>query len=201
MTYRKSRLKVIILIVVVLAAVAVGWLVFKPSAKTSPQPPTNKPGTSTTKNSDQGQTTTPTEKASSEDFTYQTPENWAALSKELLDSSKANSGIGHKVAPFATFKVSVTDGATSDLKNATLSGLKKLTNFSLLASGDAKLDGQTAQKFTYTFEGQDKSSQKQELYVLVYKQKTFSLLFSSTEADYDKQAVDFAVIFSSFKFK
>ena len=192
---------------VVTVAVAVllvaGWLAFKPSHKTPTT--TSTPGasqtTSTTKGADPAKLVT----IETADFKYDKPVGWAEISSKTLDSTGAASGIGRPTEPVATFSIKVSNATpkdNNDLKNSTLNELKKFTNFQLVSAVDTKVNSQAGQKFTYNFSdagGNNKTTQ--QMSVVPYKQKTFFLLFTSTAADYDKQAGDFASILSSFKFK
>lgn len=155
---------------------------------------------------DKGQVSTSVIKESAnietQDFSYKRPSGWAELSQEVLNSSNASSGIGRTPAPSATFTVrssAATPSDATDLKNSTINELKNLSNFELINSVDKQVDGKSGQKFTYRYGNADKL--KQELYVVVYKQKTFFLLFTSANADFDKQTGDFDKILADFKFK
>ena len=136
------------------------------------------------------------------DFTYPKPNAWAVLAKSRLDLTGANSGIGVGAGPIATFTTRVSSAApssNSDLTSSTLSELKKLSKFQLVSDVVTKVNGKSGQKFTYKFS--DTSTVRQEMSVIVYKNKTYFLLFSATDSDFDKQAIDFNAILSGFKFK
>jgi hypothetical protein len=177
---------------VILVALIAGIFIFKASSDKGTQP-------------DQGQTTTAAVKPAgigTADFTYQKPAGWAQLAQEVLDANHATSGIGRSPESSATFTIRTASSvptSDADLKDSTLNELRKLSQFELLNSGPTQVDGKAGQKFTYQFEAADKI--KQEMSVIVYKQKTFFLLFSSADTDFDKQAADFAGILSGFKFK
>ncbi len=205
MVFRKNRSKVVAAAVVVLLA-AGGWLAFKPSQKTATT--TSTPATSQTTqpaSTTKGADPTKTVLIETADFKYAKPTGWAELSPKILDSTGAASGIGRPTEPVATFSIKVSNAVpkdNNDLKNSTLSELKKFTNFQLVADVDAKVDGQAGQKFTYNFsDSSGKNKTTQQMSVVPYKQKTFFLLFSSAATDYSKQTNDFANILSSFHFK
>lgn len=139
------------------------------------------------------------------DFHYTKPAGWATLAKADLDAQTAASGIFH-TSPAASFTIKVsgsTPASATELKNSTLDDIKKnAPNFTLLTSTSTKVDGQSGQVFGYTFT--DKAGQnklRQQLSAIPYKGKTYFLLFSSLDSDYDKQATDFGGILASFKFK
>lgn len=139
------------------------------------------------------------------DFKYDKPIGWAQMAQKVLDSSGASSGIARPSAPVATFTVKVNSAIpkdANDLKSSTLTELKKFSHFSLISSANTKVDGKSGQKFIYSFSDiNDENKVTQNMSVVVNKQKTFFLLFSSAAADYDKQTGDFDAILSSFKFK
>lgn len=201
MRFSKNRSRVVALVAVAVLLVA-SWLVFKPSPKTST--PTGG------QTSGQAQTTTPSSASSqtyveTADFKYSKPVGWAKISQKTLDFTGAASGIGRPTEPVASFNIKISNAIpkdNNDLKNSTLSELKKFTNFQLTSTVDTKVDGQAGQKFTYNFsDSSGKNKTTQQMSVVSYKQKTFFLLFSSAAADYDKQAGDFNNILASFKFK
>jgi len=188
MTY---RLKVIIFAAVILVGVGAGFFILRPSQKESaPSSNPNNP-----KVTEQGE-------IPAEDFSYQKPKDWATLSKEALDPHDAVSGMSRIAAPAASFTVKVsssTPKSDDELKNSTLDDIKKnASNFELISSGATNIDNHAGQKFTYKYGSGNKT--KQELSVIVYKQKTFFLLFTAAEADFDKQQADFDKILSDFKF-
>lgn len=155
-------------------------------------------GSSSDKTTLPGQPTTSIEAGS---FDYPRPANWVKLSKEFLDSNSANSGIGYLNQP-VTFMVQVSDSVPSietELKNSTLKAIQKLENFELISSESTKVDNISGQKFIFRFGGQEKS--KKEMNVVVYKNKTYFLLYAAPEADYDKYLADYSSILSGFKFK
>lgn len=199
MHHTKLPLKLVIVSFIVLAASVAAFLIFRPS----PTPPKESAtSTETTFKSLEAQDIT------TEDFAYQKPKGWAKLSKELLDSSAATSGIGLPSSsdasslPMATFTVklaSSTPRNDKELKDSTLIELKKLTNFELVSSAATKVDGKSGQRFVYKFG--DKDMTKQELNAIAHNQKTFFLLFSSADKDFDGKSADFTNILSTFTFK
>lgn len=199
MNHTKSLLKLVVVAFIVLAASVAAFLIFKPS----PEPPKDNAGTTETTFKSLG-----AQDITTEDFVYQKPEGWAKLSKELLDSSAATSGIGLPSSssasslPMATFTVKLADSIPKndkDLKDSILLELKKLTNFELVSSTATKVDGKSGQRFIYKFGEKDMT--KQELNAVVHNKKTFFLLFSSADKDFDSQGADFTSISSAFKFK
>lgn len=202
MTYPKLKPKTLIVIIILLLAVmGSGLLTLKFTHK-------SKPSTSTAAKNGQGQATPKALQQSgveavveTNNFKYQRLKDWVLFSNEFLNSRGAISGIGRPDTPVATFLINVSSTVPSntELKNAALDAPKKLANFQLLSSKDTKVDGQSGQQFIYTFGDKDKT--KQEMNVIIYKQKTYFLLFSSTEAEFDKSSPDFAKILASFTFK
>src|SRR5258708_33133793 len=102
MVFRRYRSKAVAATAIVLVLVA-GWLVFKPSPKTTT---TNNPVTSQTTNA------TPAAKGAdpaklvtieTADFKYSKPVGWAEISPNALASTGAASGIGRPTEPVATF--------------------------------------------------------------------------------------------------
>lgn len=202
MSYPKSKLKLVAVLAVVLVAVVAGYLIFNKSDGSS------KPATTTSKESAYQAKTNPkiTKPATvaAADFDYQKPAGWAKLAQDTLDLSTATSGIGQATKPGAQFTVKVSSSTplnADDQKNSTLAQLKQLSSFELLASGDTNVDGKAGQIFTYTFSGTDKIKVKQQLGVVVYKQKTFFLLFSSADSDFGRLQPEFNQILTGFKFK
>ncbi len=208
MLYRKRTAKKLVLLLVLLFIVGVGSFFIinrlrssQTTSNTSDQQQANPQAGS--------QPTTPTNNTignmGTSDFNYLRPEGWSEISKKVLETSGAASGIGRATSPAATFTMKVSSSTpknTSELKNATIAELKNFSNFVLVANVETKIDGKTGQKFTYTFSDKDGNNKvKQEMSVIVYKQKTFFLLFSSSAADFDKQSAEFTKILSSFKFK
>lgn len=190
MTYRLPRLKTVILAAVLLLVLATGFFIARSSLghkvirKGGDEP---KPQTAVPFNIKTG------------DFTYKPLSGWSILSKETLAASDATSGIGTS-SPAATFTIKVSSAVpknNQEQEQATLSELKKLSHFELLSSGDAKIDSKDAKKLVYRFG--DSSKVKQELYVIVNNQKTYFLLFSSSEQNFDKKRADFDKILEDFK--
>ncbi len=197
MSYMKSRSKLAaVLAVIILSAGGVGFWVLRDSPQS-----TTAPNSSNNKNQPSSQALQPAI-SDTANFTYQKPADWANLSQEQLTASVATSGIVRSASPVATFMVKVSSSVpknNADLKSSTLAELQKLTSFSLVSNTATKVDGKSGQKFTYTFNNNDKT--RQEMSVLIYKQKTFFLLFTATDADFSKASVDFAKILADFKFK
>lgn len=205
MCLRKKGSKVVAALVVA-GLLAAGWFAFKPEPK--PTTTATKPTTSQTTD------TTTTERGAdpaklvaieTADFKYEKQAGWAEISPILLESTGAASGIGRPTEPVATFSIKVSSSVpkdNNDLKNSTLNELKKFTNFQLTTDTNIKVDNQSGQRFVYNYtdsEGQNKSTQQMD--VVVYKQKTFFLLFSSSADDYSKQTKDFDQILKGFQFK
>ncbi len=213
MSYMKSRLKLAaILAVIILAAGGVGFWILRdsPQSTTTQNPSNNSTQDSNNKNRPSSQAPQPAT-SDTADFTYQKPADWVNLPQKQLTASGATNGItlpdsntssSTTPPPLASFTVKVSDATpqnAADQKSATLSELQKLSNFELLSSTGTTVNGKSGQIFIYTFGNQDKT--KQELRVVVNKQKTFFLLFSSAESNFSKYNADFAKILSSFKFK
>jgi len=196
----KSKSKLVALVVVILVAGGTGLWLLRDSPKTTQTPGSNA-GQSTTQNQPSAQALQPA-KTEAADFTYQKPQGWVAIAKDRLGSSGAISGIGRPTEPKVTFSVKVSDSVpkdSNDLKNNALNDIKKnAPNFALVSSADTKVDGKSGQKFIYVFGSQDRI--KQEMTVIIYKQKTFFLLFTAAEADFDKSSAEFAQILADFKF-
>ncbi len=182
-----------------------GWLIFKPSPKSTTTVAGGAAGSQTTQTTTKGASPTKLVTIETSDFKYSKPVGWAEISPKILDSTGAASGIGRPTEPVATFSIKVSNAIpkdNNDLKDTTLGELKKFTNFQLVSDVDTKLDGQPGQKFTYSFSGSSGDNKTiQQMSVVPYKGKTFFLLFSSAAADYDKQTGDFSAILGTFKFK
>ena len=208
MSYPKRKLKLLALLVVCLLFVAIaGFFVIKKLSPVKTTGPTGSHQTASNTNNQGQSTPQPTQPANGSirggaaDFSYQSPAGWADMSKQVLDASGAASGISHQTSPTATFTIKVSNAIpkdTNDLKNSTLNELKKFSNFALIANVDTNINGKTGQKFTYTFSDKNGNNKvKQEINVVVYNQKTFFLLFSSSESDFAKQSADFPQILSN----
>lgn len=193
-----SKPKIAILIVIVaVASISLGWYPHKSASKPSTAQPTST--TTTVKAPD------PATKSTIDvgTFTYDKPAGWAAIATSALQSSGSITGIGLSSSPSVTFTAKIVDSVPASdtaLKNDTLAGLKKFSDFTLISNTSVKVSGQSGQQFVYSFSGTSGKS-NQRLIEVVYKQKTFMLLFQSPSSDYDKQATDFAKILDSFKFK
>ena len=83
--------------------------------------------------------------------------------------------------------------------SGTLDELKKLSDFTLISSVSATVGGQPAHKFDYQTDANPKI--RQQMYVLVYKSKTFFLLFSANDSGFASQGSDFSSILASFKLR
>ena len=210
MIFRKGSPRRIALVAIVALIVGLGgWWVFKPAAKPGSQTSGPTSGQTQPGQTQPGQTSQPASTADltleTDDFKYAEPVGWAKLSKDTLKASTASSGIGRVAAPSATFTVKVsplTPADQADLKNHALDDIKNnAPHFELLSSISAKIDGQAGQKFTYRFDSSGQYKVKQELSAAVYKQKTFFLLFSAAESDFDRQQGEFTTILASFHFK
>ncbi len=191
MTYPKPKLKVIAPIVVVLVAVTIGYFAFGPSSKEDQA-----------KQGEINPELVKAEEIEAGDFKYTKPDGWGVLSKEFLDSESAVNGIATVPLPTSRFTVGIelsVPPSEAELKDSTQETLKKLQNFELINSGDTTVDGKSSHRFTYRFG--DKVKTKQELTVLIYKDKVFLLKFVSPDSDFDKKKTDFDKIISSFKFK
>ena len=208
MTFPKTRFRGVVLLAIAVLIFG-GWLLLKPSPKdstggTSNNTNTNKPSTSQNQTTGGGQTPSQAHEET-QDFSYQKPDEWAEMSKSVLDSSGAASGIARPTAPAATFTIKVSSATpkdSNDLKAATLAELKKFSNFKLVSSVETKVDGESGQKFNYNFSDQaGQNDVTQEMNVVVHKQKTYFLLFSSAAGDFGKEKPEFTQILSSFKFK
>lgn len=195
---RKYRLRIgLVIMVVAIASVALGWYPHKSPSKTSTTGPTT--SSSSIKAPD------PATKSTIDvgSFTYDKPAGWAMIASTALQSSGSVTGIGLSSSPSVTFTAKIVDSVPASdtaLKNDTLAGLKKFSDFALISNTSVKVNGQSGQQFVYSFSGTSGKS-NQRLIEIVYKQKTYLLLFQSPSSDYDKQATDFAKILDSFKFK
>jgi hypothetical protein len=192
---RPRRTRLLILAGIVLVACLVGWLVWRPTA---PKPST---GSST------GQAGAPASQSAATtgaaDFSYSTPAGWAKLPQKYLDAQTAASGIGNTASETsATFSVKINDstpGNQSQLVSGTLDELKKLSDFTLVASASATVGGQPAHVFDYQTGSNPKI--RQQMYVLIYKGQTFFLLFSANDASFASQGSAFSGILASFKLR
>lgn len=190
-------------VMAVAVLLVVGWLVFKPGHKdTASTQTTGAVSVSTGQPTGSATGATTTASIETGDFKYAVPTGWVQIKKEALDQAAATSGIAHISALTATFKISI-DPSTPKDDSSTLSIIKKnAPNFALLASTDTKVDGHTGRRFTYSFtDASGKNKVRQQLNVITYKGRTFFLLFSAVDGDFDKQTGDFASILASFKFK
>jgi len=190
------------LIGIVLLLAVVGFFIFKKSGNKKPDQ-TSQTKTST---SNQGQPSAQTKEVSvsATDFSYQKPAGWTSLTQDKLNAQDAVSGIEHSSGLPATFTVAVEAATSSpsndaDVKNSVMGSLNKLPHFELLSITSTTVGGHNGQKFTYTFSNNSKT--KQELTVILYKQRAFSLLFAGPDTDFNNQKADFDKILASFKFQ
>ncbi len=206
MRFRKSKSRVVVSLAIVALLVAAVWLSFKP--KHEPQSVTQT-GTTT------GQTATQTNSGTNADgtafidtadFRYDIPSDWVQMKKDVLDRIGATSGIARVSSTTALFKTTIsasTPKNNTELKNNTLDDIKKnAPHFALLSSVGTKVDGKSGQVFIYTFtdtSGQNKF--RQQLSAVPNKGKTFFLVASSADSEFDKQTGEFKKILDSFKFK
>lgn len=193
----KSKITSRVLLIILIIVITIGFFLVNRFPKHSSK--------STNQQNSQGKTnisTTQIPYNETNDFRYSIPSGWAKLSQTVLNSQEATSGIGRISSPIASFSVKVSSNIpknNTDQKDSTMNELRNLSNFELLLYEETTVNNKAGQKFTYRFGGSTKI--KQELTVIVYKQKTFFLLFSSNEADFNNQATDFSTILSSFIFK
>ncbi len=203
MTFPRGRLKLVTLVAAILVVAGASWALFKDHSHNTQTAKNQAPGSNPASPKpppDVSQTTT----IETSYFKYQKPANWAQMSKSNLDALGATSGIG-RPSPTVTFTTKVSSPAPStsaELKDSALTGLRKLSNFTLVSSADTKIDRQPGQKFTYTFSSNDGQIKlTQQLSLIPYKQKSYFLLFSSNSSDFDKSKPDFDKIETSFHFK
>ena len=205
MHFLKSRSRVVAAAAIVVLLAVGSWLVFKPKHQSltpqNPQPVGVQAGQTTT--GQRGADPTKLVTIETADFSYAKPAGWAEISPKALNG--ANSGIGRPTVPVATFTIKVSSVVPKDdaeVKDSVLSAPKYLPNFGLISSESTKVNGQPGQKFIYSYTD-SKGSNKitSNMSVVVYKQRSFFLLFSSGADDYDKQVGDFDKILASFKFK
>lgn len=205
----RSKSRVVVGLAIVTLVVGGGWQIFSSDHKSTPSTQTTKPtGVSTGQpaaaNNTSGIATTPFIETA--DFKYELLSGWAGLKKEVLEQAGASSGIGRVANLAATFRTKVSPSTPKDnneLKNSTLDDVKKnAPNFTLLSSVSTKVDGQAGQMFTYSFTDTDgKNKIRQQLSAIPYKGKTFFLLASAVDSDFDKQTGEFKKILDSFRFK
>ncbi len=143
-------------------------------------------------------------KVSAKNFTYLQPAGWATLPQANLDAESATSGIAEVASPNAKFTVAVepsssTPASQSDLQNSVLAAIKQFSNFSLLASSQTQVAGQTAFEFNYNFGNSPKT--RQQLTVFIYNHQAYSLLFTCQDSNFASQQAIFSKILSSFAFK
>lgn len=201
-----TKISKVAVVLVVAGLAAAGWFVFKPDAK--PTTTTTNPATSQAVQATSDERGADPKKAvfiEVDDFRYEKPAGWAEISPQILKSNGSASGIGRPTEPVATFSIRVTDSIpkdNTDLRNSTLNELKKFTNFLLSSNTDTKVDSKSGQRFVYNFtDSEGKNKTAQQMSVIVHNNKTFFLLFSSADADYNKQTGEFQKILDSFKFK
>src|SRR3990167_5853748 len=196
-----NRSRLIALAVVATLAVG-GWLAFKPdSSSNQATEPVNISGGQSVSQDASG-----TAFIETADFKYEIPACWLQMKKEVLEQTGATSGIGRVSSSSATFATRVSTSTPKnddELKNNSLDDIKKnAPNFALLSSLSTKVDGHSGYKFTYSFTDKDGQNKlRQQLSAVPYKTKTFFLLASSSDGDFDKQKGEFDKILNSFRFK
>src|SRR3990167_4660482 len=193
---------------------AVGWFVFTgPEQKNStPATQTNKPANAQTGQSNQPAANNQATNSAlgtfveRTDYKYEVPSGWFEMKKETLEQAGADSGIGRVSALAATFRIKVASSTPkndNELKNNTLDDVKRnAPNFVLVSTNSTKVDNKAGYVFVYAFT--DTSSQQKfrhQLSAVPYKGKTFFLLASSIDSDFDKQTTEFKKILDSFRFK
>lgn len=196
---QRSPIKIVSLIAVLLIVGAAAFVLLRPSSDEDNNKKTKSSGSSAL------QAVT----MSTDFFTYQKPSGWAKLSKQFLDDGGAASGVAlpdtttADALPHATFVIKMSDTTPKDdaeLKNHSIDDIKKnAPNFKEVSSESIQLDGESGQKFVYTFGETDKT--KQELYVAAHSGKTYFLLCSANETVFTEHQADCDSISSSFKFK
>ncbi len=210
MRFPKSKSRVVAAAAVAVLLAVGGWQAFKPSGKPAQNTGEQKPGQSGQVQTSPSSSSQPAVNSSlpyieTAGFKYQEPSGWAQMSQKVLDSSGAASGIARPTAPAATFTLKVSEATPkddNDLKNSILDELKKFSHFELKSASETKVDGEGGQKFVYNFSDKNGDNKvTQQMSVIVNKNKTYFLLFSSAAADLDKQTGDFAQILASFHFK
>lgn len=193
---KENRLRIgLAILAIAIASIAFGWFPHKSTTTTTTPASstvTKAPDPATTSTIDAGV------------FTYSKPAGWATITKTVLDTSGAVTGIGRTSTPTTTLLIKVSDSVpknNDELVNSVLSAHKLLQNFQLISSVTTKVNGQSGQKFTYSYAQSTDTKLTQQMNVVVYKQKTYIILFSSLTPDYNQQTADFAKILDSFKFK
>ncbi len=196
MRFVKSKFRVVALAAVIALLVGGAWLVFKPDHHPSSAA---KPITVTSGTSSSG---VPTTFIETSDFKYEMPAGWLQLNQSVLDQSGATSGIA-RISPLAaTFKTSLDPSTPKDDSSVLNIFRKNAPNFALLSSSDTQVASQAGRQFIYSFTDTDgKNKVRQQLNVIPYKGRTFFLLFSTIDSDFDKQTGDFSAILSNFHFK
>ena len=203
MRFLRPRSKLAILAVVAVLAAA-GWLILKPSPSNTSTQTANPISTAA------GQSTTGSTSGiavvETADFKYEIPIGWVQMQKEILGQLGATSGIARVSNTSAVFKTaisSLTPKDDAELKNNALNDIKKnAPHFALLSSVATKVDSKSGQVFTYSFTDSDgKNKIRQQLSAIPNKGKTFFLLASSLDSDFDKQSGEFKKILASFHFK
>ncbi len=213
MRFRKNGSGVLA-IAAVLGLLAAGWFAFtKPDQKNAtPATQTNQPA-----NAQTGQTNQPSAGSQATtsplgtfvgkaDYKYEVPNGWTEMSKEIIQRTQADSGIARITELAATFRIKVAPSTPSndnELKNNALDDVREnAPNFALVSSASTKIDGKSGQVFIYTFTDTDSQQKfRHQLSAVPYKDKTFFLLASSIDSDFDAQIAEFKKILDSFKFK
>jgi len=199
MTYPKPKPKsrLILILLVLLLVVGGAFFIYKSKSRSTTNNPTTTQDNKDSKSLNQ-------ETIEGNGFSYAKPEGWAKLSSELLKAQQADSGIGHtnpggSVVTFVVKVLSSTPANDTELKNAVLAAPKYLPGFELITSESIKVNDKSGQRFSYRFGEGIKT--KQELNAVVFNKKTYVLLFSSVEIDFDERKPDMAKILNSFNFK
>jgi hypothetical protein len=201
MSFLTGKSRVVALVAVPVLVVG-GWAVLKPDHKAATT--TNKPTTTSTTTGTSGTSTTAL--IDTVDYKYVIPAGWLQIDKDALDKAGADSVIARVSSASAVFKTTVSSSTPKDdaeLKNNALNDIKKnAPHFVLISSVATKVDSKPGQVFTYSFTDSDgKNKIRQQLSAIPNKGKTFFLLATSLDSDFDKQTGDFNSILAGFKFK
>lgn len=140
--------------------------------------------------------------ATTSDFKYLIPEDWAAVDKTQLQAAEAVSGIATLTLPITQFRVAVVPASSSpssldDFKEATLETIQRFQNFKMISDGPIKVSGQDGYRYTYKL-GSDGMAQ-QDWIIVLHKNKAFSLLFTGPETNFKEQAATMNSIITSFQ--
>ena len=186
----KSKSTFVLLVIVIVAAAI--WLPMLRGNKNTPVAPIEAVAKSSSKNK-YAQTT---------DVKYLMPDGWAKISPSDLQAAGASSGIATIYIPITQFRVAIEPTSSSpsnskDLNSQTLTTIKQFQNFKLLTSKPVNIDGQTAQEYTYKLGSDGKT--EQELIVVLYKKRAFSLLFTGPDTNFQSQSKAIGDIVASFQ--